>query len=80
MNQVLQGNLLLVDDEAPITRALHRALRSPLGPQVKIMTCDSGKAAVSELLARRFDVIVSDLRMPNMGGMELLATAAEIQP
>lgn len=80
MNPVLQGSLLLVDDEAHITSALHRALRAPLGHQVKIITCNSGKEAIAEMLARRFDVIVSDLRMPHMGGMELLATAAEIQP
>jgi DNA-binding NtrC family response regulator len=80
MNQVLQGSLLLVDDEVPITRALHRALRAPLGNQVNIVTCNSGEDAVGELLARRYDVIVSDLRMPNMGGMELLVMAADIQP
>jgi len=80
MTQQLQGNLLLVDDEAPITRALHRALRTPLGSEVNIVTCNSGEEAVRELLASRFDVIVSDLRMPRMGGMELLGIAADIQP
>ncbi|WP_332741830.1 response regulator [Hydrogenophaga sp.] len=80
MEQALQGHILLVDDEVPITRALHRALRAPLGHQVNIVTCNSGADAVGELLARRFDVIVSDLRMPDMGGMELLVLAADIQP
>ncbi|WP_291083691.1 response regulator [Hydrogenophaga sp.] len=80
MNQALQGSLLLVDDEVPITRALHRALRTPLGHRVNIVTCNSGEAAIGELMARRFDVIVSDLRMPDMGGMELLLLAADIQP
>jgi two-component system probable response regulator PhcQ len=80
MKQALHGSLLLVDDEVPITRALHRALRTPLGREVNIVTCNSGEEAVGELLARRFDVIVSDLRMPDMGGMELLHLAADIQP
>ncbi len=80
MKPALQGSLLLVDDEAPIVRALHRALRGPLGSLVTIVTCCSGTDALAELRARRFDVIVSDLRMPSMGGMELLATAADMQP
>jgi DNA-binding NtrC family response regulator len=80
MTHPLQGSILLVDDEAPIVRSLHRALRAPLGNQVKIVTCHSGAEAIEALLAQRFDVIVSDLRMPHMGGMELLAMAADIQP
>lgn len=80
MSQALQGSILLVDDEAPIVRALYRTLRTPLGSQVKIVTCNSGAEAIGELMAQRFDVIVSDLRMPSMGGMELLAMAADIQP
>jgi len=80
MSPALQGSILLVDDEAPIARALYRALRTPLGSQVKIVTCSSGTEAIGELMAQRFEVIVSDLRMPNMGGMELLAMAADLQP
>lgn len=80
MNEVLQGNLLIVDDEVSITRALHRALRVPLGCHVNIVSCNSGEDAVRELMERPFDVIVSDLRMPYMGGMELLDIAADIQP
>jgi DNA-binding NtrC family response regulator len=80
MSPALQGSLLLVDDEAPIARALYRTLRTPLGNQVKSVTCNSGAEAIGELMAQRFDVIVSDLRMPDMGGMELLALAADLQP
>ncbi|MGS5085675.1 response regulator [Hydrogenophaga sp. A37] len=80
MNHPLQGSILLVDDEESIVRALHRTLRGPLGNQVKIVTCNSGADAIGELMAQRVDVIVSDLRMPNMGGMELLALAADLQP
>jgi len=80
MSQELQGSILLVDDEAAIVRALFRTLRTPLGTRVKIVTCNSASEALAELMAQRFDVIVSDLRMPDMGGMELLALAADIQP
>ena len=51
MNHPLQGSILLVDDEASIVRSLHRALRAPLGNQVKIVTCHSGAEAIEALLA-----------------------------
>lgn len=50
MSPTLQGSILLVDDEAAIVRALHRALRTPLGNGVKIVTCNSGSEALAELL------------------------------
>lgn len=72
--------LLLVDDEPSIVRALSRALRLHFGSTLEIDCCHGGAEAVEELLARAYDVVVSDLRMPGMGGMALLGRAAELQP
>lgn len=74
------ARVLLVDDETSIVRSLGRALRQAMPNALLIDTCSSGAEAVEILLERRFDVIVSDLRMPGMGGMELLERAAKIQP
>lgn len=74
------ARILLVDDEPSIVRSLGRVLRQLPSHKVLIDTCNSGLEAVEVLKERTFDVIVSDLRMPGMGGMELLERAAAIQP
>jgi two-component system probable response regulator PhcQ len=72
--------LLLVDDELSIVRALTRALRQAFTGALQIESCTSGAEALELMHGRRFDVIVSDLRMPGMGGMELLERASALQP
>jgi two-component system, probable response regulator PhcQ len=74
------AHILLVDDEVSIVRSLGRALRQSFAHSLLIDTCNSGADALEMLRERRFDVIVSDLRMPGMGGMELLEKAAKVQP
>lgn len=81
MSPSLQGSLLLADDEPAITRALYRALRTPpAGQPGADLTCNCGTEAFGERMAQHFDIIASDLRMPNMGGMEPLVLAAGLQP
>ncbi len=72
--------ILVVDDEPAVVNALRRNLRRQLGPDAAVETCTSGEQAIERLLARRFDVIVSDLHMPGLDGFGVLAMAAEIQP
>jgi PAS domain S-box-containing protein len=61
--------VLLVDDEAPIRRALHRMLERAHD----VFVADSGESALAELLAngQRYDVILCDLMMPHMSGMQV---------
>ena len=72
--------ILLVDDELPIVRALTRALKQGFPGTLQIESCNSGAEALELMHGRRFDVVISDLRMPGMGGMELLERAAGLQP
>jgi two-component system, probable response regulator PhcQ len=74
------AHILLVDDEVSIVRSLSRALRQAFPHALLIDTCNSGAEALDLLGQRRYDVILSDLRMPGMGGMELLEKAASVQP
>jgi len=63
--------VLFVDDESAVLDGLRRALRSRgVGWDTGFAT--SGEEALRLLQARPFDVIVSDLRMPEMDGGELL--------
>src|SRR5262245_43541296 len=63
------GRILLVDDEPAILRVYTRIL-SESGYTIE---CASGGAQALEHLAREsFDVIVSDIAMPGMTGIQLL--------
>lgn len=61
--------LLFVDDEANILNALRRLFR-PLG--YKIFTADSGAEALALLEHEAVDLVISDMRMPQMDGAQLL--------
>jgi two-component system response regulator AtoC len=63
--------ILVVDDEENI-RLVLRTLLKKHGFEVEV--ADSGEAALALLDAFDPDVILTDVRMPRMGGMDLLAT------
>ncbi len=61
--------LLFVDDESSILSALRRLFR-PFG--YRILTAESGAAGLDVLAAEEVDLVVSDMRMPNMDGASFL--------
>ncbi|WP_286237203.1 HD domain-containing phosphohydrolase [Neptuniibacter halophilus] len=69
--------LMLVDDESAVLSALKRLLRR-LGCQV--ITCNSGREALETLQDTRVDLLISDMRMPDMAGEALLEQVAETYP
>lgn len=73
--------ILLVDDEPNVLSALQRALRSrwTLGT-LTVEPHTSPLAALDALLERPADVVVSDYRMPELDGVELLRRVRELQP
>ncbi|PXX92497.1 two-component system response regulator [Marinobacter vulgaris] len=62
--------LLLVDDEENILRSLKRTLRKE---SYDICTATSGDEALSLLNDQRFDLVISDARMPGIDGPTLLS-------
>ena len=66
MNEI---SLLLVDDEANILSALKRLFR-PLG--YRTLTAESGKEGLSVLEREKVDLVISDMRMPEMNGAQFL--------
>jgi len=61
--------VLLVDDEPGVLRAYERALAHD---GVTVETASNGKDAIERVTAASFDVIVSDIMMPGMTGIEFL--------
>jgi len=64
-------SVLFVDDEANVLHGLQRMLRS-VRHAWRVETASSGPAALERLEREPFDVVVSDMKMPGMGGAELL--------
>lgn len=69
--------VLLVDDEISILKALKRQLR---GNNYQIMTTTSPREALELLALHPVKVIVSDVRMPEMSGIELLRRVKKLHP
>lgn len=69
--------ILVVDDEKVIREILADFL-SMEGFQVR--TAEDGAAALTELSRHSVDLVLSDLKMPNMGGIELLEQVSKTFP
>jgi DNA-binding NtrC family response regulator len=65
----MSGSILVVDDD----EALRETLAEILGEEgLDVCAVDSGAAALRMVREREFDVVLSDIEMPNMDGFELL--------
>jgi DNA-binding NtrC family response regulator len=73
----MDSRLLIVDDEEIAMRNLQHVMEKE-GYQVAAV--QSGAAAVRLLKARSFDVILTDLRMEGVDGMDVLKKTRELQP
>ena len=71
--------VLLVDDDLALLQALPEAVRLRMGG-VKIDTADSGEAALDLIADRDYDAIVTDIKMPGIDGLELLAEIRTQRP
>src|SRR5499427_5641111 len=71
------GNILISDDERSICEMLDIALRRD---GHKVETVNSGEAAKKKLEAAIYDVVVTDIRMPNTNGIEVLRYAHQVSP
>jgi putative nucleotidyltransferase with HDIG domain len=71
--------ILFVDDDPRLLDGLRRALRRRR-LEWEMAFATSGDEALAILDADRFDILVSDMRMPGMDGAELLARARDRHP
>lgn len=69
--------ILVVDDEAMIREVLADFL---VMEGFSVRTAADGAEALNEISRARYDVVLSDLKMPNMGGLELLEALSKHAP
>jgi DNA-binding NtrC family response regulator len=68
------GSILVVDDDDGVRRFLSKALVR-LGYEVE--TSSDGELAIQQLQRRAYDLVITDLKMPDLDGRDLLATIQE---
>ena len=72
-------NILFVDDEINIIQGLKRMLY-PFRKEWIMSFCNSGEEALQLLASNKFDVVVSDMRMPKIDGLSLFTKIKELYP
>src|SRR6266436_6371079 len=73
------AQILLVDDDVTLLQALPQALYLRIDG-VGVDTCDSAPEALKQIQEREYDAIVSDIKMPGMDGLTLLAQIQALRP
>ncbi len=71
------ARILVVDDEESIRDLLRLVLT---GEGYSVVTANDGVEAIEYLEAQRFDLIITDLVMPKVNGVEVLRAAKRIDP
>src|SRR2546423_15123645 len=69
--------VLVVDDDPALLDALSEALHLRF-EAITVTTCESAADALQHVHAEDYDAIISDIKMPGMDGLELLAKVKEI--
>lgn len=64
-------NILIVDDETSLLLSI-KAGFEPFKTHFTLFTAENGKKAIDILKSNPIDLVVTDIRMPEMGGFELL--------
>ena len=70
-------NILICDDERSICEMLDITLRRE---GYKVETVNSGEAGKKKLDSALFDVVITDIKMPNIDGIEVLRHAHKVSP
>jgi len=72
-----KANILVVDDEVVVREGVRRILE---GDRYNVESCASGRAALDLLQEKDFNMVITDLKMPGMSGLEVLKAIKILQP
>ncbi|MDO9286972.1 MAG: response regulator [Aquabacterium sp.] len=74
------NRVLIVDDEPAVLGALRRGLRLHFGARLQVDLQVDALQALAQARTQPYDLVISDLRMPAMDGLDFLAGFARLQP
>ncbi len=72
-----QASILIVDDESGILDTLRILLKKE---GFDVTTAQGGKAGLEQIRSGNHDIVLTDVRMPQVTGLDILATAKEQDP
>ncbi|MBK1664001.1 histidine kinase [Rhodospirillum rubrum] len=75
----MMQTILFVDDDINLLQALQRMLRG-YRAEWEMVFVDGPRKALDLLATKRFDVVVSDMRMPDLDGAQLLSEVERLHP
>ncbi len=75
-----QGRVLVVEDEPRVAQTLCQVLALPEGGGNQVDSSSSGDAALERLRQEHYDLLITDLRMPGMSGLDLLEQVRRVSP
>jgi CheY-like chemotaxis protein len=64
--------MLIVDDEETLTYSLYQSF-IVASKEYEVITAASGEEAAEKMLETMFDLVITDIKMPGMDGLELLS-------
>ena len=77
MKTAVKPIILVVDDDLNILAVLEARLTSI---DYQVLTAAGGEEALEILKSRQVDLMITDVKMPGMGGMDLFSAAQEVRP
>jgi DNA-binding NtrC family response regulator len=72
-----KGKILVIDDETVVREGLRRILE---GSGYRVEACINGHQGLERMQETEFDLVITDLKMPGMSGLEVLKTIKILQP
>jgi DNA-binding NtrC family response regulator len=72
-----KGRVLVLDDEQIVLDSVSRILEDE---NYDVAACRSGSEAVEKLKAGGFDILLTDLKMPGMDGLQAMEALTDVDP